>query len=293
MPKHLQEAEIKRDLWSRAFQARGIKPDSNGYWPSDKPCWNLLPDVPLEQVRADYLRGSGKEWDTKFRAVHSSAALAANSFGRWKTTMDILSLLGYRGFRSLELERQLPTGLGGTPPKLDAVLESKEAVIGVESKFLEPLRPKTPKFVASYDSPDLPFDKPWRALYQAAKKWGLQHFDVAQIVKHYLGLRRSFIDGRQIVLLYVYWEPVDASRYTEYVTHKEEVDKVSQLVAGSQVRFVAKSYLELWREWLDVPALRPHALNLYRWYSFRISWENRERRSVESGFWVSESCGKL
>jgi hypothetical protein len=42
---------------------------------------NLVPDVALDSIESDLRRGDGDELKTKFRAVHSSAALAVNSFG--------------------------------------------------------------------------------------------------------------------------------------------------------------------------------------------------------------------
>jgi hypothetical protein len=43
-----------------------------------------MPGVNPDLIRADFAKGSGQEWTTKLRAIHSSAALAANSFGPWR-----------------------------------------------------------------------------------------------------------------------------------------------------------------------------------------------------------------
>jgi hypothetical protein len=51
-----------------------------------------------------------------------------------------------------QAEKKLPTGLKGTSPNLDFYLENKNAIIGIESKFLELLKPKQPKFSISYSN---------------------------------------------------------------------------------------------------------------------------------------------
>jgi hypothetical protein len=58
---------------------------------------NLVPDVALDSIENDLRRGNGDELRTKFRAVHSSAALAVNSFGTFKQRPDDLLLLGEKG----------------------------------------------------------------------------------------------------------------------------------------------------------------------------------------------------
>ena len=276
MPRHLDEMTVKHILWDRFHMATGIELDADGYLPEGQQHLNLLPKVPFEAVNKDYCGGSGCEWKTKFRAVHSSAALAANNFGRWRLQPEGLSILGHQGFRTVKLEGQVPTGLGGTPPNLDALLVGPDVVIGVESKFLEPLHAKKPAFSASYDRDALPFEPQWKSLYEQARDSGPSHFDVAQIVKHYLGLRHNFTDNRAIILLYAYWEPTNAREVTQYVAHKEQVEAAARIVAQrvdgkpSQVTFVAKPYHELWSEWLAIPDMRAHAVALCDRYNLAV-----------------------
>lgn len=140
----------KRALWKKS----GLSHDYRGYL--SRPGDNLVSSVSPDLVKADYDNGSGKEWLFKFRAIHSSAALAANTFGRWKTEPFRLTFSGSAGFAPPKLEAQCPTGLRGIPPNLDVLLESPEVVFGIESKLLEPLKPTNPAFSISYSKNRLP-----------------------------------------------------------------------------------------------------------------------------------------
>jgi hypothetical protein len=85
------------------------------------------------------------------------------------------------------------------------------------------------------------------------------YLDVAQLVKHYLGLSRCY-HGRQITLLYLFWEPANAVQLEIYALHRQELDQFARTVAGDDVRFVAQSHQELWQYWagLTAPHWLPH-----------------------------------
>ncbi|OPY86312.1 MAG: hypothetical protein A4E72_01701 [Syntrophus sp. PtaU1.Bin208] len=126
-------SRAKDALWKKS----GLAHNPKGY--VEDPRLNLISGVTPEMIKTDYRGGSGQEWMAKIRAIHSSAALTANVFGRWKIAPDKLKLLGFSGFCSLKLEAKCRTGLGGTPPNLDVLLQSSNVIIGIESKLLEPL----------------------------------------------------------------------------------------------------------------------------------------------------------
>lgn len=109
----------KEALWGRYHELNPhIFVDSKGYVNNSKE--NLLQPEWMEFIKADYEKGGGKELEQKFRAVHSSAALAANHFARFKQEPGQLVILGQSGFNCVVLEKKLPTGLRGIPPNLDA-----------------------------------------------------------------------------------------------------------------------------------------------------------------------------
>jgi hypothetical protein len=255
----------------------GRATDSDGYveWPQD----NLLPGVRLEQFEADLRRGAGAELRIKFCAVHSSCALAVNTFGPFKDRPRDLVLLGQSGFDPPSFEQELPTHLQGTPPTLDVFLRRGSEAVAVESKFLEYLIPKRADFSASYNRAALPWAEDcWWQVLENSKKARKRHLDVAQLVKHYLGIGRLLSDGDRtgwkptnVQLLYLFWEPENPEHIQACMQHQREIQELASAVAGSKVPFRWQSYPELWREWSEVPALVDHARNLASRYSAKLS----------------------
>ena len=126
--------------------------------------------------------------------------------------------------------------------------------MAVESKFLETLRPtKEAEFKESYNQVIQTKAEPvWQDTYKALlvdpKKF--IHLDAAQLVKHYLGIRNTFQDRRVTkVLVYLFWEPTNADDLPEFREHRREVELFSRAVEGSEIRFVALSYSQLWQNW--------------------------------------------
>lgn len=181
--------------------------DDKGY--VDDASLNLVSGVTPEMIADDYLEGSGREWSEKFKAIHSSAALAANTFGRWKSDPSKLKIWDMSGFTELKLEAQCRTGLRGTPPNLDALVQSPDAVIGIESKLLEPLKRTKPHFSPSDSRNRLPQCEEcwWNPLEQLRDSQEEAYLDAAQLVKHYLGLRKQFSGSRKIFLVYLFAAP--------------------------------------------------------------------------------------
>jgi len=231
-----------------------------------------LPGVVPEMIKADFCRGRGQEWLGKIRAIHSSAALAANTFGRWKTEPEKLKLVGLSGFQSPALEAQCRTGLVGTPPNLDVLLQSSNVVIGIESKFLELLTPKMPKFTASYSRGRLPLcENTWWSFLEHVSHMPKSHLDAAQLIKHYLGLRKQFSHGKRVFLLYLYWKPFNAEAFPEYAHHDEDLYKFQNAVQSSDaVHFIAMDYLTLWKGWEKDKHMGQHAKLLMNRYSVEI-----------------------
>ena len=224
---------------------------------------NVVDGVTLADFEEDLRRGDGCELTdrpgtpAKFRAAFSSSALAVNTFGPFRHAPAQLSLVGVTGFRSVEFEYACANGLVGTNPHFDLFAQTDATVVAVESKFLEPLRPRAAAFSDQYQEPfrgtstTTPLvEPPWARMYSRLREdpETYRYLDAAQLAKHYLGLVVSFSD-RQRTLVYLYWEPTNAASLGPYRDHRREVNDFTASVAGCDTRFVALSYPALWREW--------------------------------------------
>src|SRR5271170_4696652 len=69
---------------------------------------NVIEGVKLADFEADVRQGDGNEMTKKFRAVHSSTALAVNTFARFKPNAAALLLPSNGGFATLHFERKCP-----------------------------------------------------------------------------------------------------------------------------------------------------------------------------------------
>ncbi|QDV67933.1 hypothetical protein Poly24_16390 [Rosistilla carotiformis] len=256
-------------LW-RAFGDEGIA--RPGYVQSIPD--NLLPEIEFRKIREELEQGAGNELNAKFLAVHSSTALVVNSFGIFKSDQ-CSTQFEWNGdkFAPPQFERQCRTGLGGTPPNIDVWFSASDAVVAIESKLTEYFTPKQAFFADSYTRENLPYAEDcWWTILEDSKDAGKRYLDVAQLVKHYLGLRRHMCDGGagRIELLYVFWEPANANQLDCCVQHREEISALIDAVSGSAVTLAAISYSDLWRDWDSTPALKTHVANLRARYDVEI-----------------------
>jgi hypothetical protein len=254
---------------SRAFS-------SSGYVSSIED--NLLPRVERRHFVDDFNNGDGRELESKFLAIHSSAALAVNTFGCFKSESCWLRLAGWTGFAELAFEARCPIGLrGGRPANLDLLARRPARIVAVESKCTEHLETKTRRFSPAYAEQihDARRDGPWfRAMIAIIEKSAsFELLDAAQLIKHAFCLARCF-EGQPVTLLYLYWEPADAERQVIFGQHRDEVASFSHLVSGGFPEFRAQSYRELWESWqlLAEPSwLREHVTNLQARYDVSLS----------------------
>ncbi len=241
---------------------------------------NLLPGVRLDQFSADLRNGGGNEMDQKFRAAYSSPALVVNCFARFKDEPKHLSLGDISGFGSPVFEQKCAMGLRGEPPNLDLVCEGDNAIVAIESKCTEYIREKKNASFSSAYSEQIQDERhggKWFAAMEQVTSGAMNfdRLDVAQLVKHAFGLARCF-KGRSCTLLYLFWEPSNAARFSIFPHHREEVAKFAQLVEGGFPRFVALSYPELWSSWASLPNTRTswlfdHVQNLQDRYSLALT----------------------
>lgn len=215
----------------------------------------LLPMVSANDFEADLGAGSGNELQTKFRAVHSSSALAVNAFAPFRQRIGELALPDHSGFQALAFEQKCPTGLRrGTPPNLDVLLSGISGVVGIESKLTEYLATHHARFSSAYEEEIRDarreqgyFREMLRLLDEPdSYRW----LDAAQLIRHAFGLAGTFGE-RPATLLYLFWEPANPSASPVFAEHRREIAAFSERVAGSMPVFKAMSYPELWSSWRD------------------------------------------
>ena len=241
----------------------------------------LLPGLPINLIRACYAAAPGNEIASgKFSSPESSAALAANAFGPFLLRpAGLPPLPGTEGWGwpaswvRLEKVVRFPW-TGGRHPCLDALIETRTALIGIESKRYEPFRTKAAVSLS---------DAYWRPVWGDAMtgyervrdslREGSSPFlrlDAAQLVKHAFGLRTAVhreerLLGKQPVLLYLYAEPErwpDGRPVPEVDVdaHRAEIADFAEVVTGDEVAFRACSYRELLAAWgRSCAEIRAHA----------------------------------
>lgn len=244
---------------------------------------NLIRGVSKNDFWADLESGGGHELTemprrpAKFCAAYSSTALVVNSFGPFRRTPKMLVLAGSSGYTEARFERKCLNGLQGGAPNLDFFAVSPTSVVGVESKFLEPLETPEVKFPDQYRRAMNTRAEPvWRHVYKTLldNPKRFMHLDVAQLVKHYLGIWHSFRSREGLkALMYLYWEPMNSDSIPEFVAHRRELSTLAAEVQGSEVKFIFLSYPQLWQMWLtESPweGIRLYVEALRRRYAFEI-----------------------
>ena len=241
-----------RDAFVRNHPA--IEVDDRGYVPTAAD--NLVPGVRLEDFEADLRAGDGNELEHKFRAVHSSSALAVNVFGLFRARTCELTLLNLGAFDELKFEAKCPHGVSNQSPNLDVLLTGPGGTLGIESKLTEHLSRHRAVFSPRYRDKirDERRKSAWfeEMLRLEEDPQRYAWLDAAQLVKHAFGLAYTFVDD-PLTLLYLYWESRHAERVPLFAEHRREVESFSAGVAGSRPAFHAMSYPELWASWSGSP----------------------------------------
>jgi hypothetical protein len=229
--------------------------------------------VSIDDFFADLDNGNGNELENKFKALYSSSALGVNFFGFFKKNRTKFSIFGEKDFNCAQFEKKLPTGLNGTAPNLDFYLENDNFIIGFESKFLEILTPKQPKFSASYSDSFL-------STIESGLPKILNHYranntktylDTAQLIKHSIGLLNNK-GNKKAKLIYIYWEPLNAKDFPEYKQHKEELDNFEkQITTLKDITFQHISYFELYNNFANDKFFEQHLSNFKDKYIIKIT----------------------
>lgn len=215
-------------------------------------------------------------WGGNFDAAHSSTALAVNCFAWFKPgdRLPFLHLLDAGEARSLSFERKFRIFNGGRAPNLDVWVEHDRGEIAIESKLTEYFVKKQPKFSQAYDrlAPPRLAEPCWWQVYEQAKRSEPGYLDIAQLVKHYFGLRKyQQTEARnRLILLYLYWEPLNWSDFRPCRQHMKELEQLIAAIRDSEISFQAMTYNQLWNAWSDTLGLVQHVRNLKNRYEVRL-----------------------
>jgi hypothetical protein len=222
--------------------------------------YNLISSISVDDFLDDLNNGDGNELKSKFKALYSSSALCVNFFGFFKRHVNKFSFFGVGGFTLGQFEKKLKTGLGGNPPNLDFYLQSDNCIIGVESKFLEPLTAKQPEFSDSYSDNFLTsIDSGLQNIVSYYRHNNSKsHLDTAQLIKHSIGLLKNKGD-KTAKLIYVYWLPDNSNDIKEYISHKADIEVFSKLMNGiSNIEFHHTTYDDLCKQYNEHEFFRQH-----------------------------------
>lgn len=248
--------------------------NQNGYVLNNED--NLIDGISMDLFYDDLMGGSGNELISKFNALYSSSALAVNNFAIVKKHLKDFSFLGYSGFTKSVFERQFKTGLGGTPPNLDFVLENDEVVIAFESKYLELLDLKEVKFKESYSKNNLRYlDNFWFELIDRYIGEKL-YLDVAQLIKHAIGLinyrlNLSTTKTQKVILVYIFWTPNNSEKFDEYEQHAKELSCFTDILNNqTDIEFISMTYNQFWSFYDETPIFKEHFYRLKCRYSIDI-----------------------
>jgi hypothetical protein len=244
-------------------------------------------DVVLEEftsatkdaIRADLTGKGGSELvakggrPAKFHAAHSSAGLAANTFGPFLREERGIPIEDATFTGETHLEVTCPSGLRGTPPTLDCLVDGP-VVLAVESKCTEPFSAHVARFADDYARAMATAHPTWRREYERLVEdpTRYRYLDAAQLLKHYLGVRRQF-PRRPVALAYIYWEPTNAHEIAACGIHAAELTEFRKRVRDPKLPFIAMPYPELWDDWASArrpPWLRQHAAALRRRYKIAM-----------------------
>jgi hypothetical protein len=249
---------------------------------------NLLPGftaAQVEAVRLQLARGAGGELDPspsgkrRAHAPYSSAALAANAFGRWIGSERHLEIGGICGFdHTLSLEHKLRIAHGGGEANLDCVLRGPDVLVGIESKLTETLSAHDPvRWRAPYRTPEMHtlLTDGWAEVLDAslAKAWTPVYLGLEQLIKHALALT-THAEGRIAHLVYCYWAPLNGADIPEVHAHQQEAERLQARVGNASPCLHILTYQQLFAEWDELasqlPWLSEHLTQLRRRYAIHV-----------------------
>ena len=214
----------------------------------------------------------------KMCSMTSSSALVVNSFAEAaklkSCESDYWNTLLFNGedpffcgqMKEACFEKKLKIcGIKGFSPNVDFYLRVEDSVVAIESKYTEPFEPKIGKIQKQYET----LIRDWEGKYPVVKALSAvireigkyTYLDVAQLVKHMLGLvslsRYGHRKIKKFKLIYLYHPSVDEVNNGK---HREEVNRFAKhfKMAKAESWFKAMTYKELFSNLNMIPGSKDH-----------------------------------
>lgn len=215
----------------------------------------------------NFMEGDGGELKdsknnrAKMKAIHSSSALPVNIFQYWQYKDPIPILYACRLTNRKMFDQNFQTNgirfeqkfeispnrkFFPRKPNLDVVIDHNKMVYAIESKFTEPYQSgKKPQGLreAYFSQKDL-----WKgmenlkelAVSLSTGKAGFEYLDVAQLIKHILGLKNKKKKSG-FVLLYLWYDVIGP----EGTAHRAEIERFAAIVKQDNIDFRHITYQEV------------------------------------------------
>jgi hypothetical protein len=264
---YLRERQI---LWARR---RGIKlvPGTAGTGKSSSATrTRILEDNLVEPLsddaRREYDEADGQEAKStghvpKMHSVYSSSALVANTFAYWRRRDDLRPLahalkIPSSDILSMTFEQKLPISddvdrrAFPHDPNLDVVFryggKQHRRLVGVEGKFTEAYSAREHRGLKNAYLEQRPL---WIGLPNCRRAAEdicptdreFTRLDVAQLLKHILGLRHACGGGLDFRLVYLWYDvPFDVG-----AEHRREIQRFAEIVTSDGIKFQAITYQEV------------------------------------------------
>lgn len=157
----------------------------------------------------------------------------------------------------IAFEQQRSAWAGGYWPTLDLIVEAEQCPVRlfVESKCTEFLRQGHPDFSQAFVKhakrrSNVATATTFEPLAEDAALF--DPLDARQLAKHFLTAKRTVVDATEpfaVILLYIWWEPDDATEQAVFERHREAVEAFAAAVPDTDVSLRGISYRNLWQHW--------------------------------------------
>lgn len=214
-----------------------------------------------KQTESEFKNADGNELlnmksrPAKMNAIHSSSALAVNVFQYWReNNRDIKNIAVACGFCSnknsrkfqMEFEKKFTIEAKSKHhPNIDVLIsgsgEDEGKVFAIESKMTEPFSSNHSSLSNEYLSTDVLWTEFPNLKMLANDIHLFKYLDVAQLIKHILGLKNEFKSKDKFQLMYLYYDVAGK----DGAAHFDEILKFKSITDSDSIDFRYLSYQEL------------------------------------------------